>query len=101
MYCPGFLFVRLLLCWAQGTGPVSGFTPLCKGLAVVLVGGYILTQVFPPAMTYLALIPARYFCVLCLRNELLVHRCSSSRVFDIRVAISNLLDNGDSGLIGI
>ncbi|KAF7820119.1 rhomboid-like protein 19 [Senna tora] len=42
-----------------GTSVFSGFTPLCKGLAVVLVVGHIVVQVFPSAVTYLALIPAR------------------------------------------
>ncbi|KAK4279694.1 hypothetical protein QN277_011432 [Acacia crassicarpa] len=42
-----------------GTSLFSGFTRLCKGLAVVLVGGHIVTQVFPSAVSYLALIPAR------------------------------------------
>ncbi|KAI4351280.1 hypothetical protein L6164_005656 [Bauhinia variegata] len=42
-----------------GTNFVSGFTRLCKGLAVVLVGGHIVVQFFPAAVTYLALIPAR------------------------------------------
>ncbi|XP_044462741.1 rhomboid-like protein 19 [Mangifera indica] len=37
----------------------TGFTNLCKGLAVVLVGGHILVQVLPAAITVLALIPAR------------------------------------------
>ncbi|KAG9447570.1 hypothetical protein H6P81_013698 [Aristolochia fimbriata] len=41
----------------QGSG--LGFTRLCKGLAVVLVGGYAVCQFFPPALSYLALIPAR------------------------------------------
>uniref|UniRef100_A0A1D1XS99 Transmembrane protein 115 n=1 Tax=Anthurium amnicola TaxID=1678845 RepID=A0A1D1XS99_9ARAE len=36
----------------------SGFTHLCKGLALVLVGGYALLQIFPSAVNYLALIPA-------------------------------------------
>ncbi|EXB80096.1 hypothetical protein L484_013422 [Morus notabilis] len=40
-------------------GAFSGFTRLCKGLAVVLVGGHIVVQVLPPAINYLALIPAR------------------------------------------
>ncbi|KNA15132.1 hypothetical protein SOVF_101070, partial [Spinacia oleracea] len=35
------------------------FTQLCKGLAVVLVGGHIVVQLLPLAVTYLALIPAR------------------------------------------
>ncbi|XP_028782113.1 rhomboid-like protein 19, partial [Neltuma alba] len=42
-----------------GTSLFSGFTRLCKGLAVVLVGGHIAIQVFPSAVAYLALIPAR------------------------------------------
>lgn len=42
-----------------GTSLVSGFTKLCKGLAVVLVGGHIVVRIFPSAVTYLALIPAR------------------------------------------
>ncbi|KAJ4720817.1 rhomboid-like protein 19 [Melia azedarach] len=37
----------------------AGFTKLCKGLAVVLVGGHILVQVLPSAVDFLALIPAR------------------------------------------
>ncbi|XP_028084555.1 rhomboid-like protein 19 isoform X1 [Camellia sinensis] len=42
-----------------GTSFFSGFTRLCKGLAVVLVGGHIVVQILPSAVTYLALIPAR------------------------------------------
>ncbi|CAI9091072.1 OLC1v1025992C2 [Oldenlandia corymbosa var. corymbosa] len=37
----------------------GGFTRLCKGLAVVLVGGHIVVQIIPPAASYLALIPAK------------------------------------------
>uniref|UniRef100_A0A7N0V4W5 Rhomboid protein n=1 Tax=Kalanchoe fedtschenkoi TaxID=63787 RepID=A0A7N0V4W5_KALFE len=37
----------------------SGTTTLCKGLAGVLVGGHVAVQIFPAAVTYLALIPAR------------------------------------------
>ena len=36
-----------------------GFTKLCKGLAVVLIGGHIVVQI-PTAVSYLALIPAKY-----------------------------------------
>lgn len=43
----------------SGGGLFTGFTRLCKGLAVVLVGGHILVQLFPPVVTYLAIIPAR------------------------------------------
>ncbi|XP_059459250.1 rhomboid-like protein 19 [Corylus avellana] len=42
-----------------GTSFYSGFTRLCKGLAVVLVGGHIVVQLFPSAIAYVALIPAR------------------------------------------
>ncbi|XP_065872704.1 rhomboid-like protein 19 [Euphorbia lathyris] len=42
-----------------GTGIFTGFTRLCKGLAVVLVAGHIVVQILPPALTYLALIPAK------------------------------------------
>ncbi|KAF5191584.1 Rhomboid-like protein [Thalictrum thalictroides] len=42
-----------------GVGVFSGFTRLCKGLAVVLVVGSVIVQTFPPAVTYLTLIPAR------------------------------------------
>ncbi|KAJ4957406.1 hypothetical protein NE237_024517 [Protea cynaroides] len=44
---------------AGGSSFFSGFTRLCKGLVVVLVGGYAIAQILPPAVTYLALIPAR------------------------------------------
>ncbi|XP_058094427.1 rhomboid-like protein 19 [Magnolia sinica] len=36
----------------------SGFTRLCKGLSVVLFGGYAILQILPLAVSYLALIPA-------------------------------------------
>ncbi|KAM3290097.1 rhomboid-like protein 19 isoform X1 [Capsicum chacoense] len=37
----------------------TGFTRLCKGLAVVLVGVHIIVQILPSALSYLALIPAK------------------------------------------
>ncbi|GFP98874.1 transmembrane protein 115 [Phtheirospermum japonicum] len=37
----------------------TGFTKLCKGLAVVLIGGHIVVQILPSAVSYLALIPAK------------------------------------------
>ncbi|KAM1268869.1 hypothetical protein ACFX13_001174 [Malus domestica] len=40
-------------------GAFSGFTRLCKGLSVVLIGGHIVIQLLPHAVDYLALIPAR------------------------------------------
>ncbi|MCD7461213.1 hypothetical protein HAX54_045536 [Datura stramonium] len=40
----------------------TGFTRLCKGLAVVLVGGHIVAQILPSAVSYLALIPAKVYC---------------------------------------
>ncbi|KAJ8760231.1 hypothetical protein K2173_011643 [Erythroxylum novogranatense] len=42
-----------------GLGSFSEFTRLCKGLAVVLFAGHALIQIFPSALDYLALIPAR------------------------------------------
>ncbi|KAJ6818460.1 rhomboid-like protein 19 [Iris pallida] len=42
-----------------GSSFFTGFTRLCKGLAVVLVAGYALVQFLPSAVSYLALIPAR------------------------------------------
>ncbi|XP_039023403.1 rhomboid-like protein 19 [Hibiscus syriacus] len=44
---------------SPGSGIFSGFTKLCKGLAVMLVGGHIVVQLLPVSVTYLALIPAR------------------------------------------
>lgn len=40
-------------------GNFFGFTRLCKGLALVLVAEHALLQLFPFAVTYFALIPAR------------------------------------------
>ncbi|XP_020577581.1 rhomboid-like protein 19 isoform X2 [Phalaenopsis equestris] len=37
----------------------SGYTRLCKGLALVLVAGHALLQLFPFTVSYLALIPTR------------------------------------------
>lgn len=37
----------------------GSFSRLCKGLAVVLIGGYAVVQILPSALNYLALIPAR------------------------------------------
>lgn len=42
-----------------GANLFTGFTKLCKGLAVVLVSGYIAVQIVPSILTYVALIPAR------------------------------------------
>ncbi|KAF9674862.1 hypothetical protein SADUNF_Sadunf10G0171100 [Salix dunnii] len=43
-----------------GASFFTGFTKLCKGLAVVLVAGHIVVQILPSAVNYLALIPAKY-----------------------------------------
>nr|CAB3495889.1 unnamed protein product [Digitaria exilis] len=43
----------------QGGKSFTGFTKLCKGLAVVLFLAHILVQLFPSAVGYLALIPGR------------------------------------------
>ncbi|KAM7272589.1 hypothetical protein ACFE04_027252 [Oxalis oulophora] len=37
----------------------GGFSRLCKGLAVVLFAGHVILQIFPSALNYLALIPAK------------------------------------------
>ncbi|KAK4403870.1 Rhomboid-like protein 19 [Sesamum angolense] len=42
-----------------GVSIYTGFTRLCKGLAVVLIGGHVVVQIFPSAVSYLALIPAK------------------------------------------
>ncbi|PHT38402.1 hypothetical protein CQW23_21975 [Capsicum baccatum] len=39
----------------------TGFTGLCKGLVVVLIGGHIIVQILSSALFYLALIPAKFF----------------------------------------
>nr|XP_043618180.1 rhomboid-like protein 19 isoform X2 [Erigeron canadensis] len=44
---------------ATSTNLLTGFTRLCKGLAVVLVFGHIAVQISPTILSYLALIPAR------------------------------------------
>lgn len=55
-----FLSFLVVVSGRQGSGGAfSGFTRLCKGLALVLVGGHIVVQVLPSALNYLALIPAR------------------------------------------
>lgn len=42
-----------------GTILFSGFTRLCKGLAAVLVIVYVISQLVPPTIDYLALIPGK------------------------------------------
>ena len=64
------IFFILINLWFQGTGLFSGFTRLCKGLAVVLVCGHIAVQFFPSAVNYLALIPARYPALTCKMNRM-------------------------------
>lgn len=44
----------------QGGGFFRGYTKLCKGLAVILLLVHLLIQLFPSAVTYLALVPGRY-----------------------------------------
>lgn len=39
--------------------PGKEFTRTCKGLVVVLVGGYVLLQLLPSSLDYLAIIPAK------------------------------------------
>ncbi|KAK9283171.1 hypothetical protein L1049_011404 [Liquidambar formosana] len=42
----------------KGASLFTGFTRLCKGLAVILIGGHTVVQIFPSAVSYVALIPA-------------------------------------------
>lgn len=42
-----------------GVGIFTGFTHLCKGLAVVLVIGNVVSQIFPSTIEYLALVPGK------------------------------------------
>ncbi|KAF9593004.1 hypothetical protein IFM89_019731 [Coptis chinensis] len=51
--------------FSGGSTYFSGFTRLSKGLAVVIIGGSVLLQIFPPAVSYLTLIPARPLKMLC------------------------------------
>lgn len=44
---------------AGGGSLLRGYTKLCKGLAVVLLLVHLVIQLFPSALTYLALIPGR------------------------------------------
>nr|BAJ88010.1 predicted protein [Hordeum vulgare subsp. vulgare]BAJ93884.1 predicted protein [Hordeum vulgare subsp. vulgare] len=39
--------------------PGKEFTRTCKGLVVVLIGGYVLLQLLPSSLNYLAIIPAK------------------------------------------
>ncbi|KAG8501928.1 hypothetical protein CXB51_004586 [Gossypium anomalum] len=44
---------------SPGSGIFSGFTKLCKGLTVILIGGHIVVRLLPSSVIYLTLIPAR------------------------------------------
>lgn len=45
---------------ASGIGGVfSGFTRLCKGLATILVTGYVILQIFPFTVDFVALVPGK------------------------------------------
>jgi hypothetical protein len=39
--------------------PGKEFTRTCKGLVVVLIGGYVLLQLLPESLNYLAIIPSK------------------------------------------
>uniref|UniRef100_A0A0E0EFG3 BTB domain-containing protein n=1 Tax=Oryza meridionalis TaxID=40149 RepID=A0A0E0EFG3_9ORYZ len=56
--CPSLL-TELLEYVAKGGGFFRGYTKLCKGLAVILLLVHLLIQLFPSAVTYLALVPGR------------------------------------------
>ena len=43
----------------QSGGFFRGYTKLCKGLALILLLVHLVVQLFPSAVTYLALIPGR------------------------------------------
>ncbi|VAH40663.1 unnamed protein product [Triticum turgidum subsp. durum] len=44
---------------APAVVPGKEFTRTCKGLVVVLIGGYVLLQLLPSSLNYLAIIPAK------------------------------------------
>ncbi|RLM84887.1 rhomboid-like protein 19 [Panicum miliaceum] len=56
--CPSLL-TELLEYVAKSGSFFRGYTKLCKGLAVILLLVHFVVQLFPSAVTYLALIPAR------------------------------------------
>lgn len=56
-----YFILNLLNLNLQGGGIFSGFTKLCKGLTVILIGGHIVVRLLPSSVIYLALIPARFF----------------------------------------
>lgn len=55
------LFYALIISASMEGGTIlfSGFTRLCKGLAAVLVIVYVISQLVPPTIDYLALIPGK------------------------------------------
>ncbi|RLN33733.1 rhomboid-like protein 19 [Panicum miliaceum] len=53
------LLTELLEYVAKSGSFFRGYTKLCKGLAVILLLVHLVVQLFPSAVTYLALIPAR------------------------------------------
>lgn len=73
----------------QGAGAFSGFTRLCKGLAVVLIGGHIVVQFLPQAVNYLALIPARFRLSLYFGVQFWVGFCVVGWLLDWRLTKMN------------
>jgi hypothetical protein len=62
-WCATVLCLSLMVAafWKmQGGSFFRGYTKLCKGLAIILLLVHLLVQLFPLALTYLALIPSRY-----------------------------------------
>jgi hypothetical protein len=54
------VYLLMLAGKMQGGGFFRGYTKLCKGLAIILLLVHLLVQLFPSALTFLALIPSRY-----------------------------------------
>jgi len=48
--------------------PGKEFTRTCKGLVVVLIGGYVLLQLLPSSLNYLAIIPSKYL-LACINHD--------------------------------
>jgi hypothetical protein len=58
--CCVYLLMLAVFGKMQGGGFFRGYTKLCKGLAIILLLVHLLVQLFPSALTFLALIPSRY-----------------------------------------
>ncbi|CAM8949162.1 unnamed protein product [Rhodiola kirilowii] len=72
-------------------GMFSGFTKLCKGLSGVLVCGYALISILPPAMQYLTLVPDR---TIPFAWNILTAGYVEQSVFELILSIAGLLFMG-------